>query len=234
MLKDDTIEVRITGSGPNTWVYAISDKTYEQLAKNDDNDDPIEIIKSDYVEGSLVCWGLDIDQFTNFSLEIIINGKSQRLESKVVNIDGYVNLKEACESAGIGQEDIVLEYNSAKADLLGDTFKLGKSKHLIFETTTFTTTVLKATIPSLNKFDEKDLTLLIRSMDVDTALSKAFYGLKISEGMEQDIIGIFYKSERYLFECSSSGGSNTEYLIANLNGKKWEFDHYVSLIRFNF
>ena len=134
----------------------------------------------------------------------------------------------------MGPTDVILEYSIAKADLLGDIFRLGKSKHLVFETTTFTKTVLKATIPSLDKFDAKDLTLLIRSMDVDTALSKAFYGLQISEGMEQDIIGVSYQGDRYFFECSSSGGSDTQYLVTNLNGNKWEYDYSASLIRFNF
>ena len=145
-----------------------------------------------------------------------------------------ISLSAASSSAFCGADRRYPEYSIAKADLLGDIFRLGKSKHLVFETTTFTKTVLKATIPSLDKFDAKDLTLLIRSMDVDTALSKAFYGLQISEGMEQDIIGVSYQGDRYFFECSSSGGSDTQYLVTNLNGNKWEYDYSASLIRFNF
>lgn len=232
MPKDKQVEIRITGSGPNTWVYAISDKTYKQLAKNDDEDDPIDIIKTDYVEGELVCWGLDVDRFSEFMVEIVQDGETNLINLKPVNLDGYETIEEACEWVDISPTDIVIPYNTADAKQLGDEFELGKCKHLVFETINFNKTILIARIPVTEKFDEKALTLIIRYMDVESQLSSAFYDLQLSESMEQDIIGVSYKGTEYLFDCESYGGNKPEYWVINKEGSDWNHDHTVSLVRF--
>ncbi|MEI6188551.1 MAG: hypothetical protein WCP46_08725, partial [Alphaproteobacteria bacterium] len=197
-----------------------------------DEDDPVEIIRTDYEKGELVCWGLDVDQFSEFTIEVIQDGKISQPMVKIVNMDGASSFEEACEWADIEPSEPIIRYNTSDARKLGDNFDLVNCQHLAFEKTYFSEIILTIFIPVTGNFVIEDVELIVRDMDVDTELSSAFYRLGIGDGVEKDIIGISYQGEEYIFECKSSGGLGAEFTIVSKEDDQWDHDHNVSLVRF--
>lgn len=242
------IKVIVQGQGSSTWAYALSDTTYKRLAKNNNDEDPLEMIRSEFIGSELVTWGIHSDsypcpdikiEFENVVTkieEIIISGE----ESEVIpqGNDIFYMRPDSKKSSKTKKKNSI-ECNEKNRVELGDQMRaeLGKKKinAIAFESTFFSSIALSVEISVDDGFKISELSLYDNDMDTETDLSRASYPLSIpatiDDGQEHALLGIVYKNKKFPFENFSKGGSNIDYvLVCKDNDGDWALDHRVSLI----
>ena len=170
-IKNNTVSIRVRGSGTNVWAYTINNDTYSRISQNntDDDDDPADIIKSEYQAGQLVCWGLDLSDVDTVSLDIA--GKIKEL--KIIETDEDVSLSEALKESKMRISSPFIECNKSKGEWLGDNFDLSNFNHVFLESIEWKYITLALTLPvNARDFDRRKLSLLVCDVDSGTELSR--------------------------------------------------------------
>lgn len=227
-IKNNTVSIRVRGSGTNVWAYTINNDTYSRISQNntDDDDDPADIIKSEYQAGQLVCWGLDLSDVDTVSLDIA--GKIKEL--KIIETDEDVSLSEALKESKMRISSPFIECNKSKGEWLGDNFDLSNFNHVFLESIEWKYITLALTLPvNARDFDRRKLSLLVCDVDSGTELSRLTYNQGLLAGLEEDIIGVIYDGEKYFFEPESDDMYSECSYILSRTDDGWEVDDAIAL-----
>ena len=124
-IKNNTVSIRVSGSGTNVWACTINDDTYSRISQKsekeegdeEEEDDPADIIKSEYQAGQLVCWGLDVMYARTVTLNLA--GKSKEL--KIIHTYEDYSISEALKDSKMRASSPFIEFNSDTKEQLGET-----------------------------------------------------------------------------------------------------------------
>lgn len=226
---DSNVQITVTGSGTNVWVYAINDETYDKIKALDDSFDAKDVILDEYSAGQLICWGLDVSG--NSNIKINIGGKEKEL--KIINTyDGY-SLEETLKDKSVASSTAHIEFNTDEKEPLGADFDLSNINHIFLDAVTWKDMTLQMTLPVTAKnFDIKKLKLLACDLDSEFELAEATYQMDLLDGQEEDIIGVNYDGTKYFFACSDSHRSihQTRSLVSR-SDDGWEINEDIDLSR---
>lgn len=225
---NNTVSIRVSGSGTNVWACTINNDTYSRISQNntDEDDDPADIIKSEYQAGQLVCWGLDLSNVDTLSLDLA--GKIKEL--KIIETDEDVSLSEALKESKMRVSSPFIECNKDKGEWLGDNFDLSNFNHVFLESIEWKYITLALTLPvDARDFDRRKLSLLVCDVDSGTELSRLTYSQGLLAGLEEDIIGVIYDSKKYFFEPESDEMYSECSYILSRTDDGWEVDDAIAL-----
>lgn len=225
---NNTVSIRVSGSGTNVWACTINNDTYSRISQNntDEDDDPADIIKSEYQAGQLVCWGLDLSNVDTLSLDLA--GKIKEL--KIIETDEDVSLSEALKESKMRVSSPFIECNKDKGEWLGDNFDLSNFNHVFLESIEWKYITLALTLPvDARDFDRRKLSLLVCDVDSGTELSRLTYNQGLLAGLEEDIIGVIYDGKKYFFEPESDDMYSECSYILSRTDDGWEVDDAIAL-----
>ena len=228
-IKSNTVSIRVSGSGTNVWVCTINNDTYSRISQNseeEEEDDPADIIKSEYQAGQLVCWGLDLSDVETVTLDLA--GKIKEL--KIIETDEDISLSEALKDSKMRASSPFIECNKDKGEWLGDNFNLSNFNHVFLESIEWRYITLKLNLPvNARDFDQRKLSLLVCKIDSGTELCRVTYNQGLLAGLEEDIIGVIYDGKKYFFEPESDDMySECSYIISRTDDG-WEVDDAIAL-----
>lgn len=225
---NNTVSIRVSGSGTNVWACTINNDTYSRISQNntDEDDAPADIIKSEYQAGQLVCWGLDLSNVDTLSLDLA--GKIKEL--KIIETDEDVSLSEALKESKMRVSSPFIECNKDKGEWLGDNFDLSNFNHVFLESIEWKYITLALTLPvDARDFDRRKLSLLVCDVDSGTELSRLTYNQGLLAGLEEDIIGVIYDGKKYFFEPESDDMYSECSYILSRTDDGWEVDDAIAL-----
>jgi hypothetical protein len=225
-IKNNTVSIRVRGSGTNVWAYTINNDTYSRISQNSEKEeeDPVDIIMENYQAGQLVCWGIDVTDVSTVTLDLA--GKSKEL--KIIKTYEGFSLSEALKDSNMRASSLFIECNKAKAEQLGENFDLSKFNHVFLELIECKYITLELTLPvDARDFDRRKLSLLVCKIDSVTELCRLTYNQGLLDGLEEDIIGVIYDGKKYFFdsECYRSFSQSRRVLSRTDDG--WEIDEAV-------
>lgn len=225
---NNTVSIRVSGSGTNVWACTINNDTYSRISQNntEEDDDPADIIKSEYQAGQLVCWGLDLSDVDTVSLDLA--GKIKEL--KIIETDEDVSLSEALKESKMRVSSPFIECNKDKGEWLGDNYDLSNFNHVFLESIEWKYITLALTLPvDARDFDRRKLSLLVCDVDSGTELSRLTYNQGLLAGLEEDIIGVIYDGKKYFFEPESDEMYSECSYILSRTDDGWEVDDAIAI-----
>jgi len=223
-IKNNTVSIRVSGSGTNVWAYEISNETYARISKDTEDEDPVDIIMEEYQNGQLVCWGIDVMHVSTVTLDLA--GKTKEL--KIIETYEGFSLSEALKDNEMRTSSLFIEYNKDTAEQLGENFDLSKFNHVFLDSISWKDISLELTLPvDVSDFDRRKLSLLVCATDSGTELCRLTYDKGLIEDIEEDIIGVIYDGKKYLFDsqCDRNFSQNRQILSRTDDG--WEIDDAV-------
>ena len=233
-IKNNTVSIRVSGSGTNVWACTINDDTYSRISQKsekeeedeEDEDDPADIIKSEYQAGQLVCWGLDVMYARTVTLNLA--GKSKEL--KIIHTHEDYSISEALKDSKMRASSPFIEFNSDTKEQLGENFDLSKFNHVFLELIECKYITLELTLPvDARDFDRSKISLLACDMDSGTALCRLTYDKGLVAGLEEDIIGVIYDGKKYFFKPESDEVYSECSYILSRTDDGWEVDDAIAL-----
>jgi hypothetical protein len=227
-IKNNTVSIRVSGSGTNVWACTINNDTYSRISQNntEENDDPADIIKSEYQAGQLVCWGLDLSDTESVTLDLA--GKIKEL--KIIETHEDISLSEALKDSNMRSSSLFIECNKVTAEQLGEKFDLSKINHVFLESIEWRYITLALTLPvDARDFDRRKLSLLVCDVDSGTELCRLTYNQGLLAGLEEDIIGVIYDGKKYFFEPESDDMYSERSYILSRTDDGWEVDDAIAL-----
>jgi hypothetical protein len=230
-IKNNTVSIRVSGSGTNVWACTINDDTYSRISQNsekeeEDDDDPADIIRSEYQAGQLVCWGLDVRYGDTVTLDLA--GKITEL--KIIETDEDTSLSEALKDSNMRASSLFIECNKVTAEQLGENFDLSKFNHVFLDSIEWNHITLELTLPvDARDFDRRKLSLLVCDVDSGTELCRLTYNKGLLAGLEEDIIGVIYDGKKYFFEPESDDMYSECSYILSRTDDGWEVDDAIAL-----
>ena len=229
-IKNNTVSIRVSGSGTNVWACTINSDTYSRISQNsekeedEEEDDPADIIKSEYQAGQLVCWGLDVMYAGTVTLNLA--GKSKEL--KIINTHEDYSISEALKDSKMRASSPFIECNKDKVEWLGDNFDLSNFNHVFLDSIEWRYITLELTLPvNARDFDLRKLSLLVCKIDSGTELCRLTYNKGLLAGLEEDIIGVIYDGKKYFFEPESDEVYKECSYILSRTDDGWEIDEAV-------
>lgn len=227
-ILNNTVSLRVSGSGTNVWACTINNDTYSRISQNnkEEDDDPADIIKSEYQAGQLVCWGLDLSDVDTVSLDLA--GKIKEL--KIIETNEDVSLSEALKERNMRVSSPFIECNKDKGEWLGDNFDLSNFNHVFLESIEWKYITLALTLPvDARAFDRRKLSLLVCDVDSGTELCRLTYNQGLLAGLEEDIIGVIYDGKKYFFKPESDDMYSECSYILSRTDDGWEVDDAITL-----
>jgi hypothetical protein len=234
-IKNNTVSIRVSGSGNNVWACTINDDTYSRILQNsekeedeeeEEEEDPADIIKSEYQAGQLVCWGLDVMYAGTVTLNL--DGKSKEL--KIINTHEGYSISEALKDSKMRASSPFIELNSDTKEQLGENFDLSKFNHVFLELIECKYITLELTLPvDARDFDRRKLSLLVCDVDSGTELCRLTYNQGLLGSLEEDIIGVIYDGKKYFFEPESDEVYKECSYILSRTDDGWEVDDAIAL-----
>lgn len=223
-IMNKIVSIRVSGSGTNVWAYALSDETYTRIAQDNEDENPVDIIMSEYLAGQLVCWGIDVDDASTVTLHSA--GKSKEL--KIIKTHEDYSISEALKDRKIRSSEPFIEFNSDTKEQLGENFDLSNFNHVYIESIEWRDIKLELTLPvNSREFDRCKISLLACDMDSGTELSQLTYEQGLLAGVEEDIIGIAYEGKKYFFNSECNRSFTEDRYILSRTDDGWEINEAV-------
>lgn len=223
-ISTDVVSIKVTGYGTNVWAYAISNETYDRICQDCGDDDPIDIIMSEYQAGQLVCWGIDASGDCIVTLDVA--GASEEL--KVISLCDGQSLSDELEARNLPTSTPCIGYNSEEPEYLGAVFDLGNLDHVFLDSISWKNITLQLTLPvPASQFDRSKLSLLVCDMDCETELSALTYQNDVLDDLEEDIIGVIYDGKKYFFESECMRSFDQSRCIVSRTDDGWEINEEV-------
>lgn len=221
----DVVSIKVTGYGTNVWAYAISNETYDRICQDSGDDDPVDVIMSEYQAGQLVCWGIDASGDCTVTLDVA--GASEEL--KVISLYDGQTLTDELEARNLPTSTPCIVYDSDEPEYLGDVFDLSDFSHVFLDSISWKDITLQLTLPvPSSKFDRNKLSLLVCNTDSGTELCKITYEKGLLDGLEEDIIGVVYDGKKYFFESECMRDFHQSRCIVSRTDDGWEINEEVS------
>ncbi len=220
----DVVSIKVTGYGTNVWAYAISNETYDRICQDCGDDDPIDIIMSEYQAGQLVCWGIDASGDCIVTLDVA--GTSEEL--KVISLYDGLSLSDELEARNLPNSTPCIGHDSDEPEYLGDVFDLSDFSHVFLDSIAWKNITLELSLPvRASDFDRHKLSLLVCSTDSGTELCKITYEKGLLDGLEEDIIGVIYDGKKYFFNSKCMRDFGQSRCIVSRTDDGWEINEEV-------
>jgi hypothetical protein len=206
------IQVTISGSGNNTFIYIINKEVLQLLLANSRSKDPIhplEILEDNEVIGENICYGINvIDNIP--SINIDIDGNS-------IQLDGLLDASDFED--GDYQDKVITENNllycaENVSNLKGD-IPEEMAAVVVNEKCKGADAIAEFEIDSL--FDMNNIRLNLIDLDTSSDYSEATYHLGLLEGMEMNLKSIIYGTKEFAFLVSNEDIVNQEIYIVQKN-----------------
>lgn len=219
--------IAVEGPGTRVWAYRIDAETYARLARNDNDDDPMELVKRGAKGDFLVCWGLDVSSAPPLTLA----GVGDHPLPIVKTWEGY-GPAEACADSGIDPGAPFIEYDAERRIYLGDDVDLRGVDHVVLECLPCGRIALSLDLPiPLQEVDREKLFLLARDMDSGTELCELAYRQDLLNGTEEDIVGVIYDGVSHFFRGDLGSPGRADYWLLSRSPDGWAVNHDVLLVR---
>lgn len=219
------IRVEMRVSGTNVWAYALDNDGVDALQEVS-QESAIDIVRTKYVSGSLLTWGVDRSLDPPPSVAILLEGSQVPLFRTLTNLEDW-ELEESSQSASdyirISDTDQIEIGREMETEV-----DMSSIKAIALESIFFEKILLWAEFDIEGPFDAELLRLYDNTMDCDTELSQALYPLGlpqcVGDGEENAILGVVYDGQKVQFESECSLGSPAELaLIVRDDDGDWSF-----------
>lgn len=188
------VEVKISGSGVNAFLYIFNDDVLNQLHKNSKSEEPmnpLDVLGDNKIEAINICFGIDVVD-SDSEVAITIDGE----EFKVDGVENLVCLDDQDED----YEDAInnkLLYDEENISPLNGAIPEGMHSIVVIEKCKGADAI--ATFEADEIITVDDLRVNLIDLDVNTDFSLATYHLGLLEGMELNLKSITCKGTEYPF-----------------------------------
>ncbi len=191
------VEVKITGSGTNAFLYVFGDDVLDRLYENTKSEEPmhpLDVLVENDIEAINICYGIDVVDAES-DVVIIIDGEEFK-------VDGVENLS-YLDDEDDDYEDTIknkLLYDEDNIFPLDGVIPEGIHAIVVIERCKEANAIIEFEADELITVD--DIRVNLTDLDVNTDFSLATYHLGLLEGMELNLKSISYKGIEYPFWIS--------------------------------